>query len=199
MLQKSAKYLEVLAQKKERMEALRQRLERDLDGVQSIFFEAGCGHGHWLTDYASLHPESVCVGIDLINKRIRKCRDKGLNRGLKNCFFYQTDLFEFLDVLPKSIHFSAVLMLFPDPWPKARHHRRRMVQTVFLDQLAARVSQHGRFYFRTDNLAYYEWTCEKLQQHSSWALDAALDWPHETVTYFQNLMGNYYSLQAHRL
>lgn len=199
MLQKSANYLKVLAQKKERMEALRQRLEQDLQGVQSIFFEAGCGHGHWLIDYASLHPKSVCVGIDLINKRIRKCRDKVANRGLKNCFFYQADLFEFLDVLPKSIHFSAVLMLFPDPWPKARHHRRRMVQTVFLDQLAARVCQHGRFYFRTDDPAYYAWTCEKLQQHPDWALDAELDWPHETVTYFQNLMGTYDSLQAHRL
>mgnify|MGYP001282032115 CR=1 FL=1 len=199
MLQKSTNYLKVLAQKKKRMEALRDRLEQDLEGVQSIFFEAGCGHGHWLTNYASFHPESVCIGIDLINKRIGKCRDKSAHRGLKNCFFYQADLSEFLEVLPKNIHFYAVLMLFPDPWPKARHHRRRMVQTVFLDQFAARVCQQGRFYFRTDDQSYCEWTCQKLQQHSSWKLEGEISWPHETVTYFQNLMDTYYSLQAYRV
>tara|TARA_B110000003_G_scaffold263983_1_gene288310 strand:- start:1647 stop:2246 length:600 start_codon:yes stop_codon:yes gene_type:complete len=199
MLQVSADYMEVMARKKERMVSLRHCLEQDLDGVQSIFFEAGCGHGHWLTNYASLHPETVCVGIDLINKRIRKCHDKSELSELNNCFFYQAELLEFLEALPKSIHFSAVLMLFPDPWPKARHHRRRMVKKEFLDQLAMRVSEKGRFYFRTDDLPYYEWACEKLQQHPKWSIDTELDWPHETVTYFQNLMDAYYSLQASRL
>ena len=135
----------------------------------------------------------------MINKRIRKCREKSVNHGLTIAFFTKQTFFEFLEVLPQSIQFSAVLMLFPDPWPKARHHRRRMVQTELLDELAARVREKGRFYFRTDYLPYYEWSFEKLQQHPSWVLDTELEWPHETVTYFQNLMGAYYSLQAHRL
>ena len=99
-----------------------------LKASSSILFEAGCGHGHWLTSYAEAHPETICVGVDLISWRIRKGLDKRDKRGLKNLFFYKAELGEFMDVYQRAISFERTVLLFPDPWPKARHHRRRMVQ-----------------------------------------------------------------------
>ncbi len=59
----------------------------DLAGVDRILFEAGCGHGHWLTDYAELNPGVFCIGIDLISWRIRTGNEKKAKRGLQNLHF----------------------------------------------------------------------------------------------------------------
>ena len=121
-----------LAKQAARKDELKALLEDDLAGCQRILFEAGCGHGHWLTDYAQANPNTICVGIDLISWRIRKGNDKKSKRGLRNLHFYKAELGEFLEALPNSIKFERTILLFPDPWPKARHHRRRMVQTCLL-------------------------------------------------------------------
>lgn len=188
-----------LAKQAERKVELRQSLQSDLAGVDRILFEAGCGHGHWLTSYAEAQPETVCLGIDLISWRIRKCLDKRDKRELKNLHFYKAELGEFLEVLPESIRFECTVLLFPDPWPKARHHRRRMVQTAFLDELATRTDRGGEFCFRSDDRPYFDWTVEHLEAHPEWKIDPASKWPHEQETYFQDLMEEYCSVIAVRV
>jgi tRNA (guanine-N7-)-methyltransferase len=178
---------------------LRAALAADLAGVESILFEPGCGHGHWLTGYAEAHPQVVCVGVDLISWRIRRAEAKRDKRGLDKLFFYKADLGEFLEVLPGHIRFEQTVMLFPDPWPKARHHRRRMVQTAFLDELAWRTEPGGVFCFRSDDQPYYKWTLEHLEAHPHWELDQHATWPHEQETYFQDLMESHHSVIARRV
>ena len=188
-----------LAKQAQRKEDLRAAIELDLAGVHSILFEAGCGHGHWLTDFAEANPETLCVGIDLISWRIRKGNDKKAKRGLKNLHFYKAELGEFLEVLPKSISFERTVMLFPDPWPKARHHRRRMVQPGFLSEVAGRTDRGGEFCFRSDDRPYYDWTVECLNEHAEWQVDESAPWPYESETYFQSLMDEFFSVVAKRI
>lgn len=170
----------------------------DLAGCERILFEAGCGHGHWLTDYAETNPDTICVGIDLITWRIRKGNDKKAKRGLKNLHFYKAELGEFLEALPDSIRFERTVLLFPDPWPKAKHHRRRMVQPAFLDEVARRTDRAGEFCFRSDDRPYFDWTREHLCEHPDWAIDESAQWPYESETYFQSLMDEYFSVVAKR-
>lgn len=188
-----------LAKQAERKAELREALGRDLAGAETILFEAGCGHGHWLTSYAQAHPETRCVGIDLISGRIRKCLNKRDKRGLENLLFYKAALDEFLGVLPPPVRFERTVLLFPDPWPKARHHRRRMVQPAFLDEVAKRTDPGGQFCFRSDDRPYYDWTIEHLEAHPDWRIDEAAAWPHENDTYFQSLMDEYFSVVALRV
>ena len=101
-------------------------------------------------------------------------------------------------MLPGPIRFERTVLLFPDPWPKARHHRRRMVQSAFLDELARRTDPGGQFCFRSDDRPYYEWAVEHLAAHPDWQIDAAAVWPHEQGTYFQSLMDEYHSVIAVR-
>ena len=170
----------------------------DLAGVDRILFEAGCGHGHWLTDYAEANPGMICAGIDLISWRVRKGNEKKAKRGLQNLHFYKAELSEFLGALPAAIRFDRTVLLFPDPWPKAKHHRRRMVQPSFLDEVARRTDRGGEFCFRSDDRPYFDWTVEHLSEHPDWEIDESAQWPYESETYFQSLMDEYHSVVAKR-
>jgi tRNA (guanine-N7-)-methyltransferase len=173
--------------------------QRDLGDCDRILFEAGCGHGHWLSDYAEANPDTICVGIDLISWRIRKGNDKKLKRGIDNLYFYKAELSEFLGALPDRIRFERTVLLFPDPWPKAKHHRRRMVQTAFLDEVARRTDRGGEFCFRSDDRPYFDWTVELLAAHPDWEIVESAPWPYESETYFQSLMDEYFSVVAKRV
>ena len=187
-----------LAKQAARKAELLERCRADLAGVDRILFEAGCGHGHWLTDYAEANPGMICAGIDLISWRIRKGNEKKAKRGLQNLHFYKAELSEFLGALPAAIRFDRTVLLFPDPWPKAKHHRRRMVQPSFLGEVARRTDRGGEFCFRSDDRPYFDWTVEHLSEHSEWEIDEAAQWPYESETYFQSLMDEYHSVVAKR-
>ena len=187
-----------LAKKAARKAELVERCRADLAGVDRMLFEAGCGHGHWLADYAEANPGIICTGIDLISWRIRKGNEKKAKRGLENLQFYKAELSEFLGALPASIRFDCTVLLFPDPWPKAKHHRRRMVQPSFLDEVARRTDREGKFCFRSDHRPYFDWTIEHLRKHPDWEIDESAKWPYEGHTYFQSLMNEFYSVVAKR-
>lgn len=163
---------------------------------QPIVFEAGCGHGHWLTSFSTANPNVVSVGIDLIAGRISKAKAKKEKRSLGNLHFFKAELLEFLEVLPPQVKFSSVVFLFPDPWPKARHHKKRMIQQSLLEKIAERMCENGLCFFRTDDQSYYDWTLDHLEQSKFWEIDPHGKWIFEEETYFQNLMGSYYSVIA---
>ncbi|MGK0309217.1 MAG: tRNA (guanine-N7-)-methyltransferase [Lentimonas sp.] len=195
----SAAYARELEKQKQRKAAHKAECTAALEGVERVVFEAGCGHGHWLTSYAEQYSEQTCVGIDLIAGRIRKSQQKRNKHRLDNLHFFKVELLEFLEELPEQIRFDMTMLLFPDPWPKARHHRRRMVQSGFLDEVANRTDPGGCFCFRSDDVPYYEWTVEHLEAHPKWEIDDSIKWPHETETYFQEMMDSYQSVIARRV
>ena len=198
MTETTEAHVRELAKQAARKAELHARCRADLAGVGRIIFEAGCGHGHWLADYAEVNPGVFCVGIDLISWRIRKGNEKKAKRGLQNLHFYKAELGEFLGALPEAIRFDRTILLFPDPWPKAKHHRRRMVQSSLLDEVARRTDRGGEFCFRSDDRPYFDWTLGHLSEHPEWEIDESGLWPYESETYFQSLMDEYYSVVAKR-
>ena len=189
-------YLKELKRQADRKDALSKTLAKYVPADTPIVFEAGCGHGHWLTSYASICPDWPCIGIDLIAGRIDKANAKKYKRNLPRLFFIKAELNEFLEVLAPAVRFQAVIFLFPDPWPKARHHKKRMIQLPLLKSLAERMTDSGALYFRTDDRNYFEWTEEHLAESSYWQIAKDRSWLHEEATYFQDLMDGYYSLIA---
>lgn len=189
----------MLERKRARMELLCDDLATHFSGHRSCVLEIGCGHGHYLAAYAQAHPDQRCLGIDLVSKRIEKSLRKADVRALKNLHFMKAEIDEFLECLPEGISFDAVFMLFPDPWPKKRHHKNRMIQTAFLDALAARCPEATPFYFRTDHKGYYDWTREHIAAHPAWGFDNDAPWPFENSSFFQDLMDSYQSLVARRV
>ena len=164
--------------------------------AQGVTLEIGCGHGHWLTAYAEMHMDEPCIGIDLNTKRIEKGNKKREKRNLPLLFFFKVEAMEFLDNLPEEFRIKRTVLMFPDPWPKKRHHKRRLVQKPFLDLLANRSVDGAEFCIRTDHLEYFEWAKESVREHPSWAVRNEAPWPFEHESFFQNILHEHQSFLA---
>jgi tRNA (guanine-N7-)-methyltransferase len=186
------KYVSILEQ---RREGLRRDLDRILPNSGTFLLEVGCGHGHFLTAYAAAHPQRTCIGIDLIGERIERAEKKRTRAKLENLHFLQAEARLFLEVIPPAAKVDAVFVLFPDPWPKARHNKHRIIQPAFLENLARHVVPDCPLYFRTDFTPYYAAAREVLSQAAHWQLSDE-PWPFEYVTVFQQRAEAFHSLIA---
>jgi len=189
-------YLKEKAKRIERQSRLVDIYGGFLPRLKGGLLEIGCGHGHWLTAWAEQHPDQFCIGIDLLGKRIQKSGSKAGKRELQNVCFMKAEAIEFLELIPDDIGIAQVMVLFPDPWPKKRHHRRRLIQPAFLELLSRKMQNEGKLYFRTDHGPYFDWAVEAISESPHWNLDAEQNWPMELPTYFQRLMNSYQSLSA---
>jgi tRNA (guanine-N7-)-methyltransferase len=181
------------------MDERRAALQRSLAPIASsstdLVCEFGSGHGHFLVAYAQANPSAVCVGVDIDPDRVARAHRKQARAKLGHLHFLQADAGLFLDVLPAGIVFSRVFILFPDPWPKKRHHKHRLIQTAFLHELRRRATDHTRVYFRTDHAHYFESAQAVFAQHPAWQL-VDEPWPFEHETVFQSRAESYRSLVA---
>lgn len=106
-----------------------------------ITLEIGCGHGHFLNAYAQAHPDEHCLGLDLLADRIARAQKKARRAGLTNLAFFHAEARLLLEALPAPVRLGRIFILFPDPWPKRRHHKNRIMQPEFLQTLATRAGQ----------------------------------------------------------
>jgi len=119
--------------------------------------EIGCGKGRFLTARASAHTATNFLGIDKLLKRLRKTDKKIAKAGLTNVRLIKIDaVYAFEKLLPES-SVSTLYIFFPDPWPKRRHHRRRLFSPEFMDSLCKVIVQGGGIYLATDHIEYSEW------------------------------------------
>jgi tRNA (guanine-N7-)-methyltransferase len=130
--------------------------------------EIGCGHGHFLVRYAQTHAERFCLGIDLIAQRLAAAERKAQRAELTNCRFLKARAEELLECLPIGFLWNEILVFYPDPWPKKRHHKHRLLQEAFLSQLARCVVPNARLHFETDDGDYFEAVCDCVRQHPQW-------------------------------
>lgn len=116
--------------------------------------EVGCGNGIFLADYAAARPDGICVGIDLKQRRCEKAQRKLQRRGLRNAFVINGRAEEVIERLPPG-SVDAFHLYYPDPWPKARHRRRRFLRGEILDRMVNGLAAGGRILFATDFLDYH--------------------------------------------
>ncbi len=185
---------EFLARITERRAALRAKLAALLPSKQAITWEIGSGHGHFLVQYAQAFPEKLCVGVDIIRDRLNRSDKKRDRARLSNCHFVQAEAREFLDALPVGVALREIWVLFPDPWPKKRHHKNRILQAEFLEALAGRAGEGAPLYFRTDHAEYFSAVAALIPTLSTWRLDPFAPWPLEQETVFQARAPAYRSL-----
>ncbi|MDR2983062.1 MAG: tRNA (guanosine(46)-N7)-methyltransferase TrmB [Puniceicoccales bacterium] len=182
-----------------RIAALRERLTEQLKGTNQITLEIGCGHGHFLAAYAEAFPEKYCIGVDLLTKRIERGNRKRDRGEFTNLDFIKAEATELLEAIPPHIHLAEIFFLFPDPWPKKRHHKNRLIQAAMLDRLAA-LSLPGqtRLHFRTDDADYFAWSMNLVSKNPAWKLLPEAPWPFEQETFFSKILPVYQSLIAQR-
>ncbi|MGZ4962577.1 MAG: tRNA (guanosine(46)-N7)-methyltransferase TrmB [Limisphaerales bacterium] len=122
---------------------------------QPVELELGSGDGSFLVQYAGLHPEHNFIGLERLLGRLRKIDRKGRRAGLQNLKAVRLEASYFLQyVLPKD-SISAIHVYFPDPWPKRKHRKNRLIQTGFPELCADVLKKDGRVYLRTDDVDYF--------------------------------------------
>jgi len=189
---------EFVARVAERQAELRSQLAQLIPATAVLTLEIGSGHGHFLTRYATEYPERLCLGVDLIGDRIRRARRKAERAKLSHCHFIQAEARELIEALPAGIIFAELWVLFPDPWPKKRHHKNRLLQPAFFAAVARRMAEGARIYFRTDHSEYFHAVAALFPHLPGWRIDPAAPWPLEHETVFQARAPSYHSLVALR-
>lgn len=145
-----------------RREHLRQLLRRD----DPVGLEIGFGHGHFLVGLAEAAPRLTVVGVEYQGTWVSRVAKRIARRGLDNAYVLKGDarVLLTLDVPPARL--DHVFILFPDPWWKARHHRRRRMFTPeLLDVLARALRPGGTLLLRTDVPSYLESSSQFVAAH----------------------------------
>ncbi|HHY49228.1 MAG TPA: tRNA (guanosine(46)-N7)-methyltransferase TrmB, partial [Alphaproteobacteria bacterium] len=102
-------------------------------------------------------PQTGCIGSEVFTGGIAKLLQAIAEQGLENIRLFTDDALQLLLRLPDA-SLDAVYLLYPDPWPKTRHHKRRFVSPTTLGELGRVLRPGGRFYFATDIADYADWT-----------------------------------------
>jgi len=126
------------------------------------FLEIGCGMGETTASIAAAHPENDYLGIEVHTPGVGSLLKEIATRGLTNLRVIQHDAVEVVrDMLPEA-SLSGIHVYFPDPWPKKRHHKRRLIQPAFVQALARRLAPGGYLHCATDWEEYAQQMLEVL-------------------------------------
>ena len=143
----------------------------------AVWLEIGFGGGEHLAAQAVQHPEIGFIGCEVFDNGVARLVGEIAQRRLENIRLFIDDarlLFEALP--PESV--GRVFILFPDPWPKVRHHKRRLVARPTLDRLTEIMPEGAELRLATDDPGYLAWMLEQATAHPDflWLARRPADW-----------------------
>ena len=142
--------------------------------------DLGCGDGTFLMEMARHYPERDFLGVERLLGRVRKVCRKAVRHDLGNMRVLRLESRYVTEWLLPEAAVSRLHLLFPDPWPKVRHYRRRIVQAEFLAAVARVLKPDGEFLFMTDHDDYFNWAEDKVAQCPGLV---RLEWNEESFFY----------------
>lgn len=136
---------------------------RELFGNDHLVeLEIGMGKGTFLKEQAKTRPEVNFFGIEWANWYWRYASDRLRRHGCLNARTIRAEALFFLREFVSDASLLVLHVYFPDPWPKSRHHKRRLVQEPFLQQAHRTLAPGGRLQIVTDHQGYWEENIEPL-------------------------------------
>ena len=138
--------------------------------------EIGFGTGEKLLQSAISYPDNLFIGIEYYKKGIAQLLLNIEKHKLKNIRLFYGDAFDYLKLL-KTNFLDEVLIMFPDPWPKKRHWKRRIINNASVSEISRSLKSSGRVLFYTDDKGIAFWGLRHFISNSNfiWAIDKPLD------------------------
>ncbi len=145
--------------------------------AREAWLEIGFGGGEHLAEQAARNPDALMIGCEPFLNGVGSALRHVDERGLKNVRLHADDARAVMAALPDG-SLDRVMILFPDPWPKARHNKRRFIQPETAAEIVRLLKPGGRLRFVTDWKAYADWALEILNRTPglAWAAEHADDW-----------------------
>jgi tRNA (guanine-N7-)-methyltransferase len=161
-----------------------------------VWLEIGFGGGEHMAAQAARRPDVLVLGAEPFLNGVASAVRHIEEAALANVRLHHGDARDLMAALPDGAA-DRVFILFPDPWPKARHHKRRLVQAETLAGLARVLKPGGRLRFATDWADYADWTLQRAlaQPAFRWLAARADDWrvppaDHVTTRYEEKALGD---------
>ena len=145
--------------------------------VEAVWLEVGFGGGEHLATQAAAHPAIGLLGAEVFENGVVKLLGEVKRRGLANVRLFIDDARLLIAALPEA-SLARAFILFPDPWPKLRHHKRRIVSRETLDRLAFALADGAELRLATDDPDYLDWMLERATAHPAfeWQARRPADW-----------------------
>ncbi|MDF1736299.1 MAG: tRNA (guanine(46)-N(7))-methyltransferase TrmB [Minwuia sp.] len=164
------------------------------DGDRPLWLEIGFGGAEHLLGQARANPGVDLIGCEPFLEGVVKALDGMEAEGLTNVRLHAEDVRPLLDGMADAV-LDRVFVLFPDPWPKSRHHKRRLVSTQTLDSLARVMRDRAGLRIATDHMGYARWILSHGLRHPAfeWTAERVSDWrevpaDHVTTRYQSKLL-----------
>ncbi len=148
-----------------------------LSHFKQIWMEIGFGGSEHLIWQARHNPDAVIFGAEPFINGVAKAVSGVSEHGLENIRLFQGDGRLVMDRLPAT-SLDCLFVLFPDPWPKSRHNKRRIITPEFLSDVHRVLKPGARFRFASDIIDYVDWTLTRVKAHGGfdWPVSQQSDW-----------------------
>ncbi len=134
-----------------------------------VHVEYCSGNGAWIIDKAMASPHINYVAVEMENTRVYKIWRKTKRLKLSNLLVVNAEAFNLTRLYFPQDSISEIFINFPDPWPKRRHAKYRLIQPAFVAELARILKQHGRMTFVTDDAPYAFQVIKEFRRHPAFA------------------------------
>lgn len=138
-----------------------------ITGDRPLILDIGFGAGEAVVAMATADPATDILAVDMHTPGIGDLLASIRENGLDNIYVIDADIRHVLTAIPAQ-RLAGARTFFPDPWPKKRHHRRRLIDTAFADELATRVQVGGFWHIATDWTEYAEAIGEQVGASRAW-------------------------------
>lgn len=159
---------------------------------QSIFLEYCSGNGDWVIEKALQNPKTSWIAVEKKFERVRKIWSKMHNLQVKNLLIVCGEALTFTRNYLPSGSIQEIFMNFPDPWPKQKHAKNRLVQAPFITELSRIVKPLGKATFVTDDYPYTSQIIQTVSRDSQWrnqfgAPFYTKEWENYGTSWFENI------------
>lgn len=167
-----------------------------MPAAKEAWLEIGFGGGEHLAAQAARHPDVLLIGAEPFQNGVASALRHIDAQALGNVRLHDGDARELLARLPDA-SLARIFIMFPDPWPKVRHHKRRLIQADTAAELARVLASGGRLRFASDWADYVDWSLERFLATPglAWTAERACDWStppadHVTTRYEEKRLGD---------
>lgn len=130
--------------------------------TENVIIEIGFGMGQATALIAEENPDTNYIGIEVHRPGVGRLLGEINKRNLSNLFIIEYDAVEVLETMIPDNSVQGFHIFFPDPWPKKKHHKRRLIKRPFTDMLCAKLAHFGYVHMATDWQPYAEFAMEEL-------------------------------------
>ena len=146
--------------------------------------DIGSGSGENAVYLSFIHPQARIITCELFEDGNINLSNEIMKKNTDNIKIFQGNVLEFLDCIKESKIFNEIWILFPDPWPKVRHHKRRLLNIKFLELIYFYLKDSGRIFIATDSQTYIQSILSiiyKARDYFIWENQQLEEWDYENL------------------